>query len=289
MGIMATPGGRLLVLDGLHPGGTVRQLAPDKPGSFWRPDLSFDARKVLFCFKPHDEKSFHLYEMNLDGTGLRQLTDSEYDDIDPIYLPDGHILFTTTRGNSYVRCGPFIYSYILARCDADGQNVYLISYNGEPDFVPALLARRPGDLLALGIHRQAALAARRSSGPPARTAPGTAHFWGNQSVWPDHLSEPRPIPGSRRVMFSGVGHHDWWSGSIGIVDPDQGPRLPARPDQSHRRSALAGSERPAGGFPEAADYHASGRFTRLQDGLPALGGGFPGLGPRAEAASSGST
>ena len=25
---------------------------------------------------------------------------------------------------------------------------------------------------------------------------GTAHFWGNQSVWPDHLSEPRPIPGS---------------------------------------------------------------------------------------------
>ena len=54
---------------------------------------------------------------------------------------------------------------------------------------------------------------------------GTAHFWGNQSVWPDHLSEPRPIPGSRRVMFSGVGHHDWWSGSIGIIDPGQGPRL----------------------------------------------------------------
>ena len=79
------------------------------------------------------------YSAFLDGTGLRQLTDSEYDDIDPIYLPDGHILFTTTRGNSYVRCGPFIYSYILARCDADGRNVYLISHNGEPDFVPALL------------------------------------------------------------------------------------------------------------------------------------------------------
>ena len=57
----------------------------------------------------------------------------------PIYLPDGHIMFTTTRGNSYVRCGPFIYSYILARCDAGGGNVYLISHNGEPDFVPALL------------------------------------------------------------------------------------------------------------------------------------------------------
>jgi len=34
MGIMAVPGGRLLVLDGLHPGGRLRQLAPEKPGSF---------------------------------------------------------------------------------------------------------------------------------------------------------------------------------------------------------------------------------------------------------------
>ncbi|HYW81236.1 MAG TPA: hypothetical protein VE890_16755, partial [Thermoguttaceae bacterium] len=56
-GMMAVPGGRLLVLDGLHPGGHVRKLAPEKPGSFWRPDLSFDARRVAFCFKAHDEKS----------------------------------------------------------------------------------------------------------------------------------------------------------------------------------------------------------------------------------------
>ena len=45
-----------MVLDRLHPGGRIRQLFPPKPGSFWRPDLSFDAQKVLFCFKPHDEK-----------------------------------------------------------------------------------------------------------------------------------------------------------------------------------------------------------------------------------------
>ena len=60
-GVMAVPGGRLLILEGLHPDGKVTKLAPEKPGSFWRPDLSFDGKKVLFCFKPHDEKSFHLY------------------------------------------------------------------------------------------------------------------------------------------------------------------------------------------------------------------------------------
>jgi hypothetical protein len=33
MGIMAVPGGRLLVLDGLHPGGKLRQLAPGSTGT----------------------------------------------------------------------------------------------------------------------------------------------------------------------------------------------------------------------------------------------------------------
>ncbi len=267
MGIMAVPGGRLLVLDGLHPGGQLRQLAPEKPGSFWRPDLSFDAQRVLFCFKPHDEKSFHLYEMNLDGTGLRQLTDSEYDDIDPIYLPDGHILFTTTRGNSYVRCGPFIYSYILARCDADGGNVYLISYNGEPDFVPALLD--DGRVIySRWEYSDKPLWRLQKLWTTNQDGTGTAHFWGNQSVWPDHLSEPRPIPGSRRVMFSGVGHHDWWSGSIGIVDPDQGRDFP------HGLTKVTADLRwpevtlPPEDRPEAADYHAAGRFTGYKTAYP---------------------
>ncbi|MCX7426711.1 MAG: hypothetical protein NTW96_13930 [Planctomycetia bacterium] len=267
MGIMAAPGGRLLVLDGLHPGGGLRQLAPEKPGAFWRPDLSFDAQKVLFCYKPHDDKSFHLYEVNLDGTGLRQLTDSEYDDVDPIYLPDGHILFTTTRGNSYVRCGPFIYSYILARCDADGGNVYLISYNGEPDFVPALLD--DGRVIySRWEYSDKPLWRLQKLWTTNQDGTGTAHFWGNQSVWPDHLSEPRPIPGSRRVMFSGVGHHDWWSGSIGIVDPDKGRDFPHGLTKVTADLPWPEVTPPPVDPPESADYHASGRFTGYKTAYP---------------------
>jgi hypothetical protein len=267
MGIMAVPGGRLLVLDGLHPGGQLRQLAPDQPGSFWRPDLSFDARRVVFCFKPHDQKSFHLYEANLDGTGLRQLTDSEYDDIDPLYLPDGHLLFTTTRGNSYVRCGPFIYSYILARCDGDGRNVYLTSYNGEPDFVPALL--HDGRVIySRWEYSDKPLWRLQKLWTTNQDGTGTAHFWGNQSVWPDHLSEPRPIPGSRRVMFSGVAHHDWWSGSIGIVDPEQGRDFPHGLTKVTADLRWPEVSTPPEDRPEAADYHAAGRFTGYKTAYP---------------------
>ncbi|MCY2951544.1 MAG: hypothetical protein NTU53_06150 [Planctomycetota bacterium] len=267
MGIMATPGGRLLVLDGLHPGGKLRQLAPEKPGSFWRPDLSFDAKKVLFCYKPHDGKSFHLYEMNVDATGLRQLTDSDYDDIDPIYLPDGHILFTTTRGNSYVRCGPFIYSYILARCDADGGNVYLISYNGEPDFVPSLM--EDGRVVySRWEYSDKPLWRLQKLWTTNQNGTGTAHFWGNQSVWPDHLSEPRQIPGSPRVMFSGVGHHDWWSGSIGIVDAGKGRDYPNGLTKVTADLAWPEVIAPPEDPKEAADYHSSGRFTGYKTAYP---------------------
>ncbi len=273
MGIMAVAGGQLAVLEGLHPGSRLRILAPGKPGSFWRPDLSFDARRVLFCFKPADDKSFHLYEIDFDGSGLKQLTDSEYDDLDPLYLPDGHLLFTTTRGNSYVRCGPFIYSTILARCDADGRNVYLISHNGEPDFVPALL--EDGRVIySRWEYSDKPLWRLQKLWTTGQDGTGTAHFWGNQSVWPDHLSEPRPIPGSRRVMFSGVGHHDWWSGSIGIVDPDQGRDYP------HGLTKVTADLRwpevtlPPQDTPEAPDYHASGRFTGYKTPYPLTGEDF---------------
>jgi hypothetical protein len=267
MGITATPGGRLLALDGLHPGGQVRLLAPqDKPGSFWRPDLSFDARRVLFCYKAHNSKAFHLYEMNLDGTDLRQLTHSDYDDIDPIYLPDGHILFTTTRGNSHVRCGPFIYSYILARCDADGNDIYLISYNGEPDFVPSLL--NDGRVIySRWEYSDKPLWRLQKLWSTNPDGTGTAHFWGNQSVWPDHTSEPRAIPGSRRIMFSGVGHHDWWSGSIGIIDPGQGRDFP-----SGLTKVTADLRWPECSIPPVdpieADYHSAGPFTGYKTPYP---------------------
>ncbi|MGB2820302.1 MAG: hypothetical protein WBF17_04935, partial [Phycisphaerae bacterium] len=270
MGHRAVPGGRLLLLDGLHPGGKVRKLAPDKSGSFWRPDLSFDARRVLFCYKPHDAKSFHLYEMNIDPGargGPRQLTDSDYDDIDPIYLPDGHILFTTTRGNSYVRCGPFIYSYILARCDADGSNVYLISYNGEPDFVPALM--NDGRVIySRWEYTDKALWRIQSLWTANPDGTNVSAFWGNQSVWPDHLAEPRPIPGSRRIMFCAVGHHDWWSGSIGIIDPDKGFNFPH--GLTKVTADLRWPECPAPPVdpPESPRYHASGRYSGYKSPYP---------------------
>jgi len=218
--------GRLLVLQGLTPDSPVRSLVPEeKAGFLWRPDLSFDATKVVFCLMPEGEKSFHLYEINVDGSGFRQLTFGDYDDLDPIHLPNGKLMFTTTRGHTYVRCGPTHHSPVLARCDADGSNIYIISRNNEPDFLPALLpdGRVIYTRWEYTDKEQQRVQSLWTMNPDGT---GVAAFWGNQSVWPDMLVEPRPIPGSDRILFTGVGHHRWFQGSIGIIDPTRGMNYP---------------------------------------------------------------
>jgi len=225
-GYRAAGSGRLLVLEGLDPDSPVRPLVPDQSaGFFWRPDLAFDASKVVFCMMPPGERSFHLYEVNADGSGMKQLTRGDYDDLDPIYLPDGHLLFTTTRAHTYVRCGPSHHSPVLARCDGDGTNIYVISRNSEPDYLPSLL---PDGRVIYTRWEYTDKEQKRTQSLWTMNPDGTGVFvfWGNQSVWPDMLVEPRPIPGTGKIIFTGVGHHQWFNGSIGIIDPSKGMNYP---------------------------------------------------------------
>ncbi|MHC4482373.1 MAG: HzsA-related protein [Planctomycetota bacterium] len=266
-GMMAVPGGRLLLLNGLHPGGKVRKLAPQRPGSFWRPDLSFDAKKVLFCYKAHDEKSFHLYEINIDRTGLQQLTFGDYDDIDPIYLPDGRIMFSSTRANTYIRCMPYTYCYVLALCDGDGKNIYLVSRNNECDWLPNLL--NDGRVIySRWEYHDKALWRIQSLWTANQDGTNTVAFWGNQSVWPDHLAEPRAIPGSSRVMFTGLAHHNWFDGSIGILDQRKGFNFPKGLTKVTCDAAWPECGKPPLDPHESSDYHASGKFTAYKSPYP---------------------
>ncbi len=270
LGYMAVPGGRLLVLDGLSPEGALTQLMPQAPlhGSFWRPDLSFDAQTVLFCFKPHNEKSFHLYEINLDGTGLVQLTDGIYDDLDPVYLPDGeHIVFSTTRSHTYVRCMPPTNAYPLARCDRDGRNIYLLSRSNEPEYLASVMD--DGRVLYTRweytdkpLWRAQSLWTMHPDGTQVNV------FWGNQSVWPDLLKDARLIPNSHRVMFTGSAHHNWFSGSVGIIDAYKGLNFP-----DGLTKVTADVEWPeSGNGPvdpvESPNYHANGKYEAYYSPYP---------------------
>lgn len=60
-GFMAMMGGRLVIINGLDPNAEVTTLAPASgaQASFWRPDLSWDGKKIVLSMRPEGEKSFH--------------------------------------------------------------------------------------------------------------------------------------------------------------------------------------------------------------------------------------
>ena len=74
----------------------------------------------------------------MQGENITQLTDGDYDDIEPCYLPDGGIVFVSGRGKRFVNCW-LTQVAILYRCDGDGRNITQLSANLEHDNTPWVL------------------------------------------------------------------------------------------------------------------------------------------------------
>ena len=119
-------------------------------GVYSSPSLSYDAKRVVFSFKGGSNASSELYEIGIDGTGLRKITSldacsNEYcgsgkgwHDVQPAYLPDGRIIFTSTRYSGLVPCANNGVA-ILFVVNADGTDLHSISVNNVTEFNPSVL------------------------------------------------------------------------------------------------------------------------------------------------------
>ena len=119
-----TPGGNLFVL---RRDGTLHNLTQLKSGNVSDPDVSYDRKQVLFSMMKDKPDWWHVYKIRPDGTGLRQLTSGDHDNIDPCYLPNGRICFCSNRTgilNEY----EMQRAELLHVMDADGSNVRQISF-----------------------------------------------------------------------------------------------------------------------------------------------------------------
>ncbi len=115
--------------------GEVKVLLDDPKGGVRDPQVHYDGQRILFSYRKGGTHPFHLYEINADGSGLKQLTDGPDDDIEATYCPDGSIVFCSSRCHRFVNCW---YSRVAAlyRCDADGSNVRMLSSNNDHDNTP---------------------------------------------------------------------------------------------------------------------------------------------------------
>ena len=98
-------------------------------GGFLSPDLSYDAKQIVFAYTDNsgqrvtwtENTVHHIFKVNVDGTGLTQLTQGSNNDFDPTWLPDGRIVFVSDRRGGYGRCHPRpMPVYTLHVMNADG-------------------------------------------------------------------------------------------------------------------------------------------------------------------------
>jgi hypothetical protein len=115
--------------------GALRLLIDDPEGAVRDPCVDYAGRTILFSYRPSGEPHYHLYTIDADGTHLRRLTDGDYDDIEPCWLPDGGIAFVSGRAKRWVNCW-LTQVATVHRCDADGHNIRMLSANIEQDNTP---------------------------------------------------------------------------------------------------------------------------------------------------------
>ncbi len=214
--------------------GEARDILADPQGCVRDPQVHYDGRKIVFSYLKGGTSRYHLYEISADGTGLRQLTDGDCDDIEPTYVPDGGIVFCSSRCNRWVNCWLTPVA-VLYRCDADGGNVRIISANVEQDNTPWVLP--DGRILYMRweyVDRSQVDYHHLWTANPDGTEQSV--FYGNLHPSTAML-DAKPIPGTRQIVavFSPGHGQQEHAGQITIVDPGDGPD-----DQAFARPISAG-------------------------------------------------
>ncbi|OQB82333.1 MAG: hypothetical protein BWX88_04096 [Planctomycetes bacterium ADurb.Bin126] len=230
--------------------GSVREILPElRDGVFDRYDLSFDARRVAFGYRPPRSGGFRIYEAGVDGRGLRQLTfpppDEEEriarysmhplsaldrdpllyghwtDDMHPCYLSDGGIAFVSSRCERSVLCGGHsLTTTCLYRMEADGRNPHPISTSTLSEFTPTMMSDgrilyNRWEYVYKGIAAVQPLWAMRPDGSSSE------EVYGDNVAEPGVFVQARQVPGhDNLIVCLGCGHEPLAVGTILLLDLD---------------------------------------------------------------------
>jgi len=132
------PGRNLYILRPARPDAVARPLTRFEDGYVAEPELSWDGSKVVFSYRGQDNPWWHLYRINVDGSGLEQLTHGPYHGVGAAYLPDGRIVFASSRAGirDEYHGYPCTSLHVM---NPDGTNLHAIATNIGRDTEPAVL------------------------------------------------------------------------------------------------------------------------------------------------------
>jgi len=216
------PGSALCILELNDIYGEIVTLVEDKKGVIRDPDVSYDGKRILFSWKKSDRQDdYHLYELDLDTNKTRQLTDGlGFADYEGVYLPNGDILFNSTRCVQTVDCWWTEVSNLYT-CDKDGKYLRRIGFDQVHSNYPQVLpdgrvTYTRWDYNDRGQLYPQPLFQMNMDGT------GQTEYYGNNSWFPTTVGHARPIPGSDKLIAIATGHHSRQVGALIRIDVNQG-------------------------------------------------------------------
>ncbi len=215
-----TPGGSMKVID-LKNGGKITTLLKTTDGVIRDPEVSYDAKKIVFSMRKNINEDYHIYEIDIDGKNLKQITAAKgVADIDPHYLPDGDIVFTSTREPKYCMCNIHIMGNLF-RMEPDGANITQLGKSSLFEGHSTILSdgrilydrweyvdRNFGDAQGLWTMN------------PDGT--NQSIYFGNNTSSPGGFIDARPIPETEKVIAILGSCHDRPWGALGIINREKG-------------------------------------------------------------------
>jgi len=218
---------QIAVLSPVRPGGKITTLfQPEKNAFVGDVELHFDAAKMIFSM-PNPKGHWQIYELGVDGSGLRQVSTDDpvdSDNYDPCYLPDGRIIFCSSRCFHGVPCvggGDKVANLFIM--DADGKNVRQLTFDQDHDWCPTVL-NNGRVLYTRWEYSDTPHYFTRLLFTMNPDGTNQAAYYHSNSYWPNSTFYTRPIPGHPTKVVAIISDHQGVQrmGELVVFDPALG-------------------------------------------------------------------
>jgi hypothetical protein len=213
-------GSAICTYDPATPRIAAKTIFKTDEGFIFNMNSSYDGRKLVFSYKEAIDKPFHIWEIGVDGKDLRQLTKGPYQDVSPVYYPDGRIIFSSSRVESYSYCQNYL-ACALYIMQPDGSDLRRFDFTTLSTLSPSVL--QDGSILCTrweyqdkNIFGWQGLWTINPNGKQLRL------YHGNTFRVPNAVYGGREIPGTRTAIAVWAAHHYPPVGDLAIIDRSKG-------------------------------------------------------------------
>ena len=204
--------------------GEISQYISDPEGGVRNVCVDYDADKMLYSYRKGGQDQYYMYESKIDGTGakLMPFSGTQFDDVEGSYLPNGDVVFVSSRCQRTVPCW-MVDVAVLHRWYAQEGLLRQISANVDQDNTPWPTS----DGRLIYMKWEYVQKSQLNFHGLWKKDPNGANdmvFFGNDIPW-GLLIDAKPFEGSNRYAFAYATYHGRrdHQGQIAVIDNPKNP------------------------------------------------------------------